>query len=444
MEPRLELIPERDVTVLRDPTDVWLLKPNEDGTYKRYEQWEKMRRFKAKAVCHISEEDVFYLKNPEDPFGVRVDDTDYPLDADDELNLAPERPGERYRVGIDETVYDIARKFKLSPTKLMDHNDIADAKTVRPGQWLYVPKHTNKERQHIEYKVLKDKDGKVKPRLMHVTLPGGTTKFTFGNVRKWGDIRKDNKPFPDGYNTEIVAIARVPVEGMTAAYYMDKHDLGDYEKNGRVAYTRGFNWQHLADGHINPPVPTATHEQVAADAMLEDDRPKVIQAADIPATAIVEAVAQPKPVVIEAVAEEPPEAPVASYKDTFRYLNVEESPERFKLLQDLDIRDMDGEQPSIRRKADSSVMISGWFTHEGTPYYRVATRHWYAIPAQFAYSVEDEPFNGIQLSLQDKLAYGATLTPEERRMVLIAKTAARYRKTIGVSKKLIRQFRHNK
>src|SRR5687768_18011423 len=43
---------------------------------------------------------------------------------------------------------------KISPTKLMDHNEITDGKKVRPGMWLYIPRPETEKRKHIEYRLL--------------------------------------------------------------------------------------------------------------------------------------------------------------------------------------------------------------------------------------------------------------------------------------------------
>ncbi len=437
----IDIIPERDVTVIQDPTSVWLLKPNEMGELRLYEQWEQHRRFRAKAVHHDTVHGDFYLKNSDDPYGVKVIDTDSPLDTvDDELDLAPERPGTRYQLGPDENIWTLATKHKLSATKLIDHNEITNPNSIKAGMWVYIPKPEPKERQRVEYKELKS------PRQMHVTVDGGTTKWTFGMVRKQSDIKKDVKHYNENHNVEIHGIAQVPVDGVTLAFYMDKHDFGSFSTSERVNYTRGFNWQHLKDGYIKTKKEVKL-DTIVADAMREDDRPKAT-----PAIAPVTVPEAPEaPVVIEVV-ETPPEpieptvlveevAPMDMYKDTFRYLNFEESPERYKMLESMDVRELDGAKEPIYCKEGSSVMVSGWFTYQGTPYYRVATRYWYAIPTQFAYSVENEPFN-FGVDLPTRVAYGGQLTKEERRIKLLAQTVAKYNKAGQLTRKLSKTLRH--
>lgn len=347
-----------------------------------------------------------------------------------ELDLAPERPGRRYQLKNGENLYDVALKFKCDPAALMSHNEITDYKTVLPGDWLYLPTPEAKPRLDIEYRILEA------PRAMHVAHIGGTTKFSFGGVKTWADIKMCHKHYTEQHNVDIYAIAKVPVEDTVAAYYMDKHDLGNYEATGRPAYTRGFNWQHLAEGHVTVEKPVTKVQQIVADAMAEDDRPALPEKHELPTKPVEEPVVTPEP---EEVHVAPLEQQLDDYKQSFKYLNIEESPERFRLLEAMDIRDMDGISPPIHRKADSPVLVSGWFVHNGTPYYRVATRHWYGIPTQAAYSIEDEPFNGFSASLPERIAMGGTLSREERRMVLFAKTAAKYNRIKTVSALLRRK-----
>lgn len=428
LEAVIELIEERDITATQSPTNVWVIdaeKPVSD--MKVFEQWENGRPFKAKAVYHHPSGADFYLKNDSDPYGVLDTDTSHPF-QDEELNMAPERPGERHKVAAGEDVYSIAREHKLTPTALMDHNEVKDPKAVTVGSWLYIPRRIVKERQTIEYRLLEDEDGKPTPRPMHVSREGGTTKLTFGNVKKWADLRPDNKQYHEGQNVDIYAIAKVPVEGEVAAYYMDKHDLGKYKETGRVAYTRGFNWQHLLDGHYIAPVPALLASEVAADAMMEDNRAIIPEQFDETPEIVPE-------VPVEAVTDEteeplvsPLEQELDDYKRTFKWMNREESPELFRLLQDMDIRELDGASDPIHKKEGSVVKVIGWFTHNGTPYYRVATRYWFAIPTHMAYSIEDDVFNDLQVDLPTRAVYGGPLSTSERRLVLFAKAVSKANK----------------
>lgn len=99
--------------------------------------------------------------------------------------------------------------------------------------------------QSIRYELLD------KPRPMHIKKPGGAEKWAFGSVKKWTDFVSTGR-FPEHYNTEIVAIAHVPVENDTAAYYMDAKALGDFAITGRPLHAIGFSWADMADGHIDP------------------------------------------------------------------------------------------------------------------------------------------------------------------------------------------------
>lgn len=349
-------------------------------------------------------------------------------DDADELDLAPERPGKRHKVIQGESVWTIARAHKITPTKLMDHNEITDGKSVRPGTWIYIPKPDKKERPEITYRLLEE------PRPMHINHPAYTTKYSFGAVRTWNDIKAEKQQWADRHNVDIVAVAKVPVEDTVAAYYMDKHDLGNYATTGRVAYTRGFNWQHLAEGHVEQVKPLPTVAEIMADAMQEDDRPAMQEPVtddtpDIPAVAAQDAPEAPDGGERDDEAVSPLERELDDYKTSFRYLNIEESPELFRLLQDIDIREFDGQSEPIHKREGSTVKVSGWFTHQGTPYLRVATRYWFGIPAHMAYSIEDDVFNeGIPKTVAERVASGGFLTDDERRLAAIARAAAKYQK----------------
>ena len=111
----------------------------------------------------------------------------------------------------------------------------------------------------------------------------------------------------------------------------------------------------------------------------------------------------------------------------------------YRLLEDMDIRELDGQSLPVRKKADSVGKIIGWFTHEGTPYYRVATRYWFAIPTHKAYSIEDEVFNDMPTDLATRVATGGYLSPSERRLAAIARTVARVNKLKTISGRLRRK-----
>ena len=426
----IELIEELDITATQSPTNVWVIdaeKPVSD--MKVFEQWEKGRPFKVKAVYHHPSGADFYLKNDSDPYGVLDTDTSQPF-QDEELDMAPERPGDRHKVVHGETVFSIATAHKLSPTALMDHNEIKDPKLVTVGSWLYIPRRLVKERQPIEYRLLEDEDGKPTPRPMHVSREGGTTKLTFGNVKKWSDLKPDPKQYHEGQNVDIYAIAKVPVEDEVAAYYMDKHDLGKYKETGRVAYTRGFNWQHLLDGHYVEPVPALLASEISADAMMEDDRAIIPERFEETPEEVIE----PLEEVVAAEPDEPLISPLEreldDYKTSFKYFNRNEAPELYRLLQDYEIRELDGASMTLQKKEGDKFMASGWFTHNNTPYYRLATRFWYAIPVHMAQYIEDDDFNEViemngSLTLEEKIHAGKELTPAERRLVYFAKAVGK-------------------
>jgi hypothetical protein len=339
----------------------------------------------------------------------------------------------------NENLWDVARDKNVPAQKLIDMNELDDPAHLPVGTEILLPLTTKKDRPEIEYKVL------AKPHYMHVTKPGGTTKWRFGHVRVWADIRQESRHYDEKQNIEIYAVAKVPVEGEIAAYYMDRHDLGSkFDETGRPSFTRGFNWQHLGEGKA-PEVktPDLAAEAIAA-AMLEDDRlalPEHLASSPAPA---IEAPMTPQP---EEPTVDTPQDAVAipgelaeDYKDTFKYINVEESPERFRLLETIDIREMDGARPPLQGKRSGDIFLArGWFMHQGTPYYRLDTRHWYAIPTQYAQNIEDEEFNDVDVDLPTKIAHGLTLTKEEQRLATIARGVARYNKLRNLTSLLRRK-----
>jgi LysM repeat protein len=271
-----------------------------------------------------------------------------------EVETVPEQEASTENIHIleqGENLWDIGRQYNVPVNALIAENEIEDPRHVSVGTEIYIPERIIKkdDSKDIHYELLNP------ARPMHVAKDGGTKKWSFGGVEKWTDLFSTGRNYPDGHNLMILAVAHVPIEGQTAAYYLDSVSLGDYVTTGLPRYTTGFNWQHLVEGHTphgTPAVPEATVEQVVADAMKEEDRPELV------------------PEIVE------PEVPVRtapiSYKDTFKFLNDDKTPVEYIFKEAVLVTEMDNlYKPKQAGKYDG-INIIGTFTKDGIDYARVA------------------------------------------------------------------------
>lgn len=311
-----------------------------------------------------------------------------------------------------ENLWDIGRQYNVPVNSLIAENEIEDPRHISVGTEIYIPERivAKDPSKEVHYELLNP------ARAMHVNRDGGAKKWSFGGVQKWTDLFSTGKTYNNGYNVNIVAVAHVPIEGQTAAYYLDNVSLGDYVTTGMPRYTTGFNWQHLAEGHTpngTPPVPAATVEQVVADAMQEEDRPQLVP-------------------VIEP--DEVPEleirkAPI-SYKDTFEYLNPERDPVVYLFRESMTVVEMDNRLPAKRVGKYDAVRIIGTFTKDNILYGRAAMHsYWYGIPMD-KITAEDVLYN-TDMDLPTRVAMRGQLSPSERRLVVLAKSVARYKQIIS-------------
>lgn len=307
----------------------------------------------------------------------------------------------------NENLWDIGRQYNVPVASLMAENEIEDPRHVKVGTEIYIPERPHKPAtKEIKYELF------IPARPMHVAREGGAKKWSYGGITKWEDLYSTGRVYPDGLNLNIVAVAHVPIGNETAAYYLDTVSLGDYATTGTVRYTTGFNWKHLEEGHVEggtPPVPEATIEAVVADAMAEEDRPDVIE--------------ENKEEVIT------PSLPL-SYKTTFQFLNDEKRSEYYTFREHVEVVEMDGRLPTKHMGPADSMRVIGTFEREGITYARAAVpKYWYGVPMDKITS-EDSLYN-TDIDLPTRLAMRGHLTAAEKRMVIMAKTAAGYTKFIG-------------
>jgi hypothetical protein len=236
------------------------------------------------------------------------------------------------------------------------------------------------------------------PRAMHVKKPGGAEKWSFGNVQKWADFSSSGH-YPENTNADIVAIAHVPVAGVPAAYYMDALALGDYRSTGRVAFTIGFNWNDMGDGHYEPPKAIMTPPVAAQPA-------------------------SPQP-----VAQQSPNL----YKTSYAVLNT---PARYIARETATVHELDGRRPDRQLLANMAVVVAGTFTNGGVLYARPAgsaqSGYWFGIPMTNLIA-EDELYN-TKLDLPTKAAINQ-LSAGERLTVWLSKVLSQYTRFIGIFKK---------
>jgi hypothetical protein len=341
---------------------------------------------------------------------------------------APQGRLDTHVLAEGENVWDVARRYNIPAALLIAENELDDPVHTPAGTELYLPPPPSRKETEkvIRYEVL------TSPVAMHVSRAGGAKKWSFGRVEKWEDLYSTGRHYPEGTNLTIVAVAHVPIGEDTAAYYLDAVSLGDYVRTGLPRYTTGFNWQHLSEGHLTAAtapekpetpetpaddeevvmvaVPTAIVEQVVADAMQEDDRLEL-------------KVVEPEP-------ELPVKPAQASWKDSFAFLNPEKHPEEYMFKEATLVREMDGRLKAKQVGKYDVVRIIGTFTKDNTLYGRAAVRgYWYGIPMALLESENDVYDSSVDLPT--RIAMRGHLTPAERRMVLVAKTAAHYRRVLG-------------
>lgn len=320
-----------------------------------------------------------------------------------------------------ESIWDFARRVHISAKDLIEQNGIADPYNIAPDFEIYMPLPTKMEDPYrIDYEVLET------PVIMHVSKSDGTRKQTFGGVKKLEHIQPTGPRYAENTNITVYAIARVPVEGEIASYYMDARSLGNYVSTGRVAYTTGFNHTHLSAGAVE----FIKHVPQAIEA--PPIEPEVPVQAEMPAEI---------PVVAMEVVPAPPIEKHINY-DAFKssYHPFSRGSIKYIFTQNTIIDDLDGRRrPSEYAYRYDEIDIAGTLQYQGA---------WYGRPVT---SVEDQnylcapmamltPYAEVynpSIALGEKVAlkqsHNKTISTQklsfaEKRFVTFSKTAAQYNK----------------
>lgn len=372
---------------------------------------------------------------PAGPYGTPIG---YAIYSSPDRRLAvPTKSGNVYIWVEHDNIWDVARRLGVDPYELMEHNDITDYSSIAPGTHLHLFKpRDNKPIRQVRYQVLPE------PLPMHISKPGGTKKWSFGNIKTWDDF-KSTGFFPENTNVTIVAIAHVPVEDeenpeAEAAYYLDSLALGDYAQTGRVRLTIGYAWSDLSEGHIERERPilkkkplTPIEVEVAATAALENE-PSELAAA----------VAEEAPVESEnqdlnsEFAERNLELALQygqhAYKQTYQLLDQpvpcmalipdgegetdEKTGQRF-----IWVHEYDGQRPDRRLAQHQEVWIGGTFEYDGSMYGRpavlkegslITTPYWFGVPMDLLIS-QAELYNPV-VDVSTRAAVHGHLTLTER------------------------------
>ena len=266
----------------------------------------------------------------------------------------------------------------------------------------------------IKYEVLDT------PVPMHVSKPGGTQKFSFGHASKWQDIQPSGRLHKENSNHNIVAIAHVELkdENTTAAYYMDRIDLGNFAITGLPQFTTGFNHSHLSEGHVVPVTVVAPTEPTVVDSLVEPT------AAEVAAAAMEED--DRESMVAEPTIEQMVCVPqVDDYHETLLPLNPDGSPMTFMSEENLTIHEAERLRPARPLRKGQFINISYTFEKDGVlyglPTGTEKSGFWYCIPMDSLTS-EDKLFNfNTQISLSDKIALKKELSVQERVVVILSK-----------------------
>lgn len=293
-----------------------------------------------------------------------------------------------YVLGKDETIWDVSRTLSIPVNKLIEFNELGDPRYLQEGHTLRIPLPAEKDDREVMYELLDE------PRLMHVSAPTGTTKFSFGNATKWSDIKPTARRYAFGQSIIVSAIAHVPLtdEVESAKYYMEAVDVGTSPTTDHVRYTVGFSHAHMKEGPYVAPEP-----------------PKVVKPA---------MTAKPTPTPLP----EPP-AFSESWKDTHQPLNDDLSPELYLMDESLIVHDIAHKHPPRTVEKLRGVRIYSTFQKDGVLYGRpmqsARQGSWYGIPMD-KMTAEKEVYS-INVSLAEKVALHGKLTLQERGVVYLSR-----------------------
>lgn len=365
------------------------------------------------------------------------DDTVEPDESEDTpVTITPRvRTGIAHNVVTGENIWRLAAMYKLTVDEILEHNQITDANSIKPRDTVYIPvDKASKTARPISYEILE------RPRLMHVTPLAGAKKWSFGNVRTWKDVQFTGQNYSQNKNLTIVAIAHVPIEGDVAAYYMESNALGDYSVTGLVKYMIGYNWQHLADGHVYPDFVSPDATIPAVNQILDPETVEIIETA----LAQQDTVEVPPPEPDPMPAEPPKEDDrTDEYKTTYAPFP---EPVDYNAIEWMTIIDFSGKHPARPIRADQPVKVAGTFRvgqdTYGLPVGCIRKKDdgsreifmWYGVPANNLY-IEDKMYNTEVTALADKIALRKPLSLDEHVTVFISKNMAKLERLKAIIKR---------
>jgi hypothetical protein len=347
------------------------------------------------------------------------------------LNLSESkeaREDRTYTLKLGETIWDASRKLKIDVATLLDHNDLEQATDAGAGYVLHLPKARKKEAPELRYETLE------KPITMHVIKPGGAQKWFFGNAKKWTDLGTSGPSIAQNTNVEIVAVAHVPIEDKTYAYYMEAAAFRGYAETGRVKYSIGFSWQDLAEGKYEPlPLePAGGQEQPTTVDQTQQQIPQ--PAGEMPP--------EPKPTILEE-----PVPPIDEYlkaleadpifpnqfKSTYKpfedgpcdfFVNIPDESKSFILVQD-----HGSNRPDKHVMRNKLVSIKGTFEKDDVLYGRPETSYWFGIPMSYLQSDEELYTIPVEV-LKQKQSRRNSLSLQEKGIVAAARSYAQYTRLV--------------
>lgn len=343
-------------------------------------------------------------------------------------------PGRNYVWVEGDQLSLVAQRVGVPRDELLEHNNIASAADIKPGDVLHLPyaRPLPKDRE-ISIEMLPE------PLAMHVAREGGCKKWSFGNMRRWDDADSTGF-FPQYTNLTVVAVAHVPLDEdeVEAAYYMDALSLGDYVETGWPAWMIGYMWRDLAEGHveklIKKPLPVVENKLREAKAKEAAKKSMDIAAANPEVHGLV---GFDRTFVEKRMADTlrdgnamkfidtyqsliPPAAVVANFPPGAGLLN-QETGHRYIMIHDFGTK-----RPDRRLRDDWEGEIVGTFEYDGLLYGRPAAAAknmiWYGIPMDMLQS-HDELYND-KSDVQTRAATGTLSWSERNFWIPLAKLKA--------------------
>jgi hypothetical protein len=151
-----------------------------------------------------------------------------------------------YILGPNQTLWDVARKFRIPAQELIDHNEIDKPHKIGQGDSLHIPTLPQSVSEpQATYQWFDT------PQTYHIISDNGATKWSFGNAKEWKDITSTGPRYKKGTTVTIVGTAQIPLKDsdQPAGYHVDRVSAGDnYHTTGRPKLTTGYNWRDLKSG----------------------------------------------------------------------------------------------------------------------------------------------------------------------------------------------------